>query len=192
MAQVGCKLQVYLSSTWKDRGSIGKTAGSLGDCLLPKVQTVEGVATIGTDLFKRSRFKSLLWHLGPVWHWTNYLISLNLSFLWGKAFRSSSIAGRLRISHIKVLHKWEFHLNCTQQRINVLLLRARDVPLSVVSSISFQPLVLYFNPAWQIDGETGETVADFIFGGLQNHCRLLTAAMKLKDACSLEEKFWPT
>ena len=25
--------------------------------------------------------------------------------------------------------------------------------------------------SWQIDGETGETVADFIFGGLQNHCR---------------------
>ena len=24
---------------------------------------------------------------------------------------------------------------------------------------------------WQIDGETGETVTDFIFGGLQNHCR---------------------
>ena len=26
--------------------------------------------------------------------------------------------------------------------------------------------------SWQIDGETVETVADFIFGGLQNHCRL--------------------
>ena len=25
--------------------------------------------------------------------------------------------------------------------------------------------------SWQIDGETVETVADFIFGGLQNHCR---------------------
>ena len=25
--------------------------------------------------------------------------------------------------------------------------------------------------SWQIDGETAETVADFIFGGLQNHCR---------------------
>ena len=33
---------------------------------------------------------------------------------------------------------------------------------------------------WQIDGETVETVADY-FGGLQNQCRWLTAAMKLKD-----------
>jgi len=37
----------------------------------------------------------------------------------------------------------------------------------------------------QIDGET---VRDFILGGLQNHQKMVTAAMKLKDACSLEEK----
>ena len=46
--------------------------------------------------------------------------------------------------------------------------------------------------SWQIDGETMETVADFIFGGCQNHCShavtACTVAMKLKDACSLEEK----
>ena len=44
-------------------------------------------------------------------------------------------------------------------------------------------------PSWQIDEETVETVADFIFG-LQNHCRwlLMIAAMKLKDAYSLEGK----
>ena len=35
--------------------------------------------------------------------------------------------------------------------------------------------------SWEIDGETVETVSNFIFGGLQNHCRWLTAAMKLKD-----------
>ena len=43
----------------------------------------------------------------------------------------------------------------------------------------------------QIDGETVETVADFIFGGLQS-LQMVTAAMKLKDAYSLEEKLWPT
>ena len=41
---------------------------------------------------------------------------------------------------------------------------------------------------WQIDGETVETVADFIFGGLQKSLQMVIAAMKLKDACSLEEK----
>ena len=40
--------------------------------------------------------------------------------------------------------------------------------------------------SWEIDGETVETVADFLFG-LQNHW-MMTAGMKLKDTCSLEEK----
>ena len=40
---------------------------------------------------------------------------------------------------------------------------------------------------WQTEGETLETVTDFIFLGSK-----ITAAMKLKDTCSLEEKLWPT
>ena len=45
--------------------------------------------------------------------------------------------------------------------------------------------------SWQIDGETMETVTDFILGG-SKIMQMVTAAMKLKDACSLEEKLWPT
>ena len=41
--------------------------------------------------------------------------------------------------------------------------------------------------SWQIDGETVETVADFILGGSKITAEVI-AAMKLKDACSLEEK----
>ena len=40
---------------------------------------------------------------------------------------------------------------------------------------------------WEIDGETGNSVRLY-FGWLQNHLQMVTAAMKLKDACSLEEK----
>ena len=42
--------------------------------------------------------------------------------------------------------------------------------------------------SWQIDGETVETVTDFIFGEAPKSLQIMTAAMKLKDACSLEEK----
>ena len=51
--------------------------------------------------------------------------------------------------------------------------------------------------SWEIDGETAETVSDFIFGGAPKSLQMVTAvamngsqvvAMKLKDACSLEEK----
>ena len=40
----------------------------------------------------------------------------------------------------------------------------------------------------QIDAETMETVTDFILGGAPKSLQMVTAAMKLKDACSLEEK----
>ena len=42
--------------------------------------------------------------------------------------------------------------------------------------------------SWQIDGETVETVADFIFWGAPKSLQMVTAAMKLKDAYSLEGK----
>ena len=42
--------------------------------------------------------------------------------------------------------------------------------------------------SWQIDGETAETVTDFIFGGAPKSLQMVTATLKLKDACSLEEK----
>ena len=42
--------------------------------------------------------------------------------------------------------------------------------------------------SWQTDGETMETVTDFIFWGAPKSLQMVTAAMKLKDACSLEEK----
>ena len=46
--------------------------------------------------------------------------------------------------------------------------------------------------SWKIDGETVETVSEIIFGGASKSLQMVTAAMKLKDAYSLEEKLWPT
>ena len=45
--------------------------------------------------------------------------------------------------------------------------------------------------SWQIDGETVKTVRDFILWGSKS-MQMVTAAMNLKDACSLEEKLWQT
>ena len=42
--------------------------------------------------------------------------------------------------------------------------------------------------SWQIDGKTVETVAEFILGGAPKSLQMVTAAMKLKDTYSLEEK----
>ena len=45
--------------------------------------------------------------------------------------------------------------------------------------------------SWQIDGETMEQWQTLFFGAPKS-LQILTGAMKLKDACSLEEKLWPT
>ena len=44
--------------------------------------------------------------------------------------------------------------------------------------------------SWEIDGETVETVSDFFWA--PKSLQIVTSAMKLKDACSLEEKLWQT
>ena len=45
--------------------------------------------------------------------------------------------------------------------------------------------------SWEIDGETVETVSDFIFWAPKS-LQMVTAAMKLEDTCSLKEKLWQT
>ena len=45
--------------------------------------------------------------------------------------------------------------------------------------------------SWEIDGETVETVSDFILGAPKS-LQMVIAAMKLKDTHSLEGKLWPT
>ena len=44
--------------------------------------------------------------------------------------------------------------------------------------------------SWETDGETVETVSDFIFFWAPKSLQIVTAATKLKDSCSLEEKLW--
>ena len=45
--------------------------------------------------------------------------------------------------------------------------------------------------SWDIDGETVETVSDFIFSASES-LQMVSSAMKLQGTCSLEEKLWPT
>ena len=46
--------------------------------------------------------------------------------------------------------------------------------------------------SWQIDGETVETERLYFLGGAPKSLQMVTAAMKLEDACSLKEKLGPT
>ena len=79
----------------------------------------------------------------------------------------------------------------SEEEIKSLLIKVKEESEKVGLRLNIQKTkIIASGPitSWEIDGETVETVSDFIFGGLQNHCRWVTAVMKLKDAYSLEEK----
>ena len=82
----------------------------------------------------------------------------------------------------------------SKEELKSLLMKVKEESENIGLKLNIQKTkIMATGPItlWQIDGETVETVADFIFGGLQKSLQMVIAAMKLKDACSLEEKLWP-
>ena len=80
----------------------------------------------------------------------------------------------------------------SEQELKSLLMKVKEESEKVGLKLNIQKTkIMVSSPitSWQIDEETGNS--DY-FGGLQNHCRWWLAAMKLKDAYSLEGKLWPT
>ena len=76
------------------------------------------------------------------------------------------------------------------EELKSLLMTVKEVSENVGLKLNIQKTkIMASNPitSWQIDGETVETVRDFILGALKS-LQIVTAVMKLKDACSLEEK----
>ena len=83
----------------------------------------------------------------------------------------------------------------TEEKLKSLLMKVKIESEKVGLKLNIQKTkIMASGPitSWQIDGETVETVSDFILGGLQKSLQMVTALLKLKDSCSLEEKLWPT
>ena len=82
----------------------------------------------------------------------------------------------------------------SKEELKNLLMKVKEESEKAALKLSIQKTkIMASGPItlWQIDGETVEIVADFILGG-SKITAMMTAAMKLKDACALEEKLWPT
>ena len=82
----------------------------------------------------------------------------------------------------------------SEEELKNLLMKVKEESEKVVLKLNIQKTkVMAAVPitSWQIDGETVETVAYFILGALKS-MQMVIAAMKLKDAYSLEGKLWPT
>ena len=82
----------------------------------------------------------------------------------------------------------------SEEELKSLLMKVKEDSEKVGLKLNIQKTkIMASGPitSWEIDGETVETVADFIFLGSK-----ITAdgdcSHELKDACSLEEKLWPT
>ena len=75
--------------------------------------------------------------------------------------------------------------------LNNLLMKVKEESEKVGLKVNIQKTkIMAFGPvtSWQIDWETVETVRGFIFFWAPKSLQMVTAAMKLKDACSLEGK----
>ena len=78
----------------------------------------------------------------------------------------------------------------SEEELKSLLMKMKDESENLGLKLNIQKTkIMKSSPitSWQIDGETMETLRDFIFGAPKS-LQMVTAAMKLKDACSLEEK----
>ena len=83
----------------------------------------------------------------------------------------------------------------SEEELKRLLMKVKEESEKVGLKLNIQKTkIMASGPiiSWQIDGETVETVTDFIFWGAPKSLQMVTAAMKLKDTYSLEEKLWPT
>ena len=82
----------------------------------------------------------------------------------------------------------------SEEELKGLLMKVKEESETVGLKLNIQKTkIMTSGPiiSWQIDGETVETVTDFSFWPPKS-LSMVTAAMKLKDACSLEEKLWST
>ena len=82
----------------------------------------------------------------------------------------------------------------SEEELKILLMKVKEESEKVGLKLNIQKTkIMASGPitSWEIDGETMETVTDLILGAPKS-LQMVIAAMKLKDACSLEEKLWPT
>ena len=81
----------------------------------------------------------------------------------------------------------------SEEELKSVLMKVKEESEKVGLKVNIQKTkIMASSPitSWQIDGETVETVPDFIFWDPKS-LQMVNTAMKLKDTCSLEGKLWP-
>ena len=101
------------------------------------------------------------------------------------------IAGR-NINNLGYADNTTLIMEESEEELKSLLMKVKEESEKVGLKLNIQKTIMASGPitSWQIDGETMETVTDFISGGSKS-LQMETAAIKLKDTFSLEGKLWP-
>ena len=121
-----------------------------------------------------------------------YMLSTSWGTLGWRKHKLESIAGR-NINNLRYADDTTLMAE-SEEELRSLLMKLKEDSEKVGLKLNIQETkIMASGPitSWEIDGETVETVSDFIFLGSKS-LQIMTAAMKLKDAYSLEGKLWPT
>ena len=82
----------------------------------------------------------------------------------------------------------------SEEELKSFLMKVKEESEKVGLKLNIQKMKIMASgtiTSWEVDGETVETVSDFIFGAAKS-LQIVIAAMKLKDGYSLEGRLWPT
>ena len=88
-------------------------------------------------------------------------------------------------------YAYDTTLMAKSEELKSLLMKVKEESEKVSLKLNTQKTKIMAScpiTSWEIDGETMETVTDFIFWGAPKSLQIVIAPMKLKDTCSLEEK----
>ena len=124
----------------------------------------------------------------PAYAYLTYMQSTSREMLGWKTHKlESRLLGEISISSDMQMTPplWQ------KEELKSLLMKVKEESEKVGLKLNIQKTkIMPSGPitSWEIDGETLETMSDFVFWGAPKSLQMVIAAMKLKDACSLEEK----
>ena len=134
--------------------------------------------------------KNKVWHCFPIYFLYAEYIIRNAGL--DEAQAGIKIAGR-KIKNLRYADDTTLMAE-SKEELKSLLMKVKEESEKVGLKLNIQKTKIMASGVivlWQIDGEMVETVTDFIFGAPKS-LQMVSAAMKLKDAYSLEGKLWPT
>ena len=112
--------------------------------------------------------------------------------MWDASLDESQAGIKIAGRNSNNLRYADFTLMAVSEEGKSILVKVKEESEKIGLKLNIQKMIIIASgpiTSWQIDRETREIVTDFIWGGSKTSLPMVTAAMKLKDAFSLEESY---